>query len=648
MSPISDLWKLNFELKGSSPDATIVIPAYGAHEVTAECLIWLYKTILINESVCQVLLMDDCSPEPYSDVFGQVQGLQIIRNNTNLGFLQTCNASLEHAIGTDIILLNNDTFPVGLWIDHLRNRKMQAKGSLIVGARLVGMDGKLQESGGIIFSDGSGWNFGRGYEIDDPRCSYAREVDYCSGAALLIDGEFARRVGLFDEIFSPAYYEDTDLCFEARKQGGSVWIEPRATVIHREGVSHGTSLTSGIKRYQELNRGKFITKWSDVLPDQFPPSEQFVFRARARGNKKRILVIDEEVPRFDSQSGAFRIYSIMKIIIGMHYEVMMLPRNARRIETYTTELEALGVEVLGSLDQCWNYIVAIKEQIEAVWVSRPQVMSQFRDLLRKDLQEVPIVFDMVDLHQLREQREIHIKTAVEMISDSKAVEDQCLKEADLVVAVSDIEAEFAQRCSPKPVVVVSNVHQIREFRIGAPHSQTALFVGSFKHSPNLDGIIWFLNEVISQVIEAVPGFCLKIIGEDPPEVLRRYESENVTILGWVQDLDPLLDSARVSVSPLRFGAGVKGKISQALSFGLPVVTTSIGSEGMSLTDGFDSLIRDSADGFAEAVINLISDDSLWNQLSRNGLKTAESHFGEQVARDQIKNLFQLIDKGRYR
>jgi hypothetical protein len=525
---------------------------------------------------------------------------------------------------------------------------MQAKGSLIVGARLVGLDGKIQESGGIIFSDGSGWNFGRGYEIDDPRCSYAREVDYCSGAALLIDGVFARRDGLFDEVFSPAYYEDTDLCFEARKQGGSVWIEPRATVIHREGVSHGTSLSSGVKRYQEVNREKFVTKWSDVLPDQFPPGEQFVFRARTRGSKKRILVIDEEVPRFDSQSGAFRIYSIMQILIDMDYEVMMLPRNARRIDPYATGLEALGIEVLGSIDQCWSYIAAIKEQIAAVWVSRPQVMGQFQDLLRKDLQDVPIVFDMVDLHQLREQRESQIKIAEETVSESKALEDKCLKEADYVVAVSDSEADFARQYSLKPVVVVSNVHHVSEFRSGVPHSQTALFVGSFKHSPNLDGLLWFLNDVIGQVIEAVPGFCLKIIGENPPDALRQYESENVKILGWVPDLNPFLNRARVSVSPLRFGAGVKGKISQALSFGLPVVTTSIGSEGMSLTDGIDSLIRDSADGFAEAVTHLISDDSIWNQLSRNGLKTAESHFGVQVARDQIKNLFQLIDKGRQR
>jgi glycosyltransferase involved in cell wall biosynthesis len=417
-------------------------------------------------------------------------------------------------------------------------------------------------------------------------------------------------------------------------------------VIHREGVSHGTSLVTGIKRYQEVNREKFATKWSDVLPDQFPPGEQFVFRARTRGNKKRILVIDEEVPRFDSQSGAFRIFSIMQILVDMDYEVIMLPRNARRIDPYTSELEALGIEVLGSLDQFWNYVVAIKEQIAAVWVSRPQVFGQFKDLLRKDLKGVPIIFDMVDLHQLREQRESQIKNAGEKFSESKVLEDMCIQEADYVIAVSDNEAEFARQRSSKQVVVVSNVHQVSEFRSGAPQSQSALFVGSFKHSPNLDGIVWFLNDVICQVVEAVPGFCLKIIGENPPDMLKKYESENVKILGWVPDLDPFLNGARVSVSPLRFGAGVKGKISQALSFGLPVVTTSIGSEGMSLTDGFDSFIRDSADGFAEAVIQLISDNSLWNQLSRNGLKTAEIHFGVQVARDQVKNLFQLIDKGR--
>jgi len=645
VNSIDELWKLNFEFRGTEPDVTIVIPAYGHHEVTADCLIWLYKTILLNESTCEVLLMDDCSPEPYSKVFGQVQGLKMITNEINLGFLQTCNASLQHALGKDIILLNNDTYPVGKWVDHMRNRKAKVSGSLIIGACLVGLDGLIQESGGIIFSDGSGWNFGRGWKLDDPRCTYAREVDYCSGAAILIDGEFARNKGLFDPEFTPAYYEDTDLCFEARRSGGSVWVEPKAIVIHREGVSHGTSTSSGIKRYQEINREKFVLKWAQELANQFPPSEIFGLRGRTRGDKKRILLIDEEVPRFDAQSGAFRIFSIMQILRDLNYEVSFLPKNGRRADPYTSWLEDIGVEVLGPIDQFWDYVVSIREQLHAVWVSRPLVMGALSDRLQRDLHGVPIIFDMVDLHQLRESRESQIMRSEVLKSESKILEDRCLLSADYVIAVSEEEAEFARQIGSKSVLVVSNVHQVSEIRMFAPTTMSALFVGSFKHTPNADGIIWFLDEVLHQVVEVIPDFCINIVGENPPEYLKQYESDHVKILGWVPDLEPLLFDARLSVSPLRFGAGVKGKISQALSIGLPLVTTSVGAEGMSLCDGVDALICDSSQSFAESVIHLLTDDLLWHRLSNNGQQTAENFYGRKYARHQISQLCELIEKG---
>ena len=645
MTSIDELWKLNFEFSGTEPDVTIVIPAYGHHEVTADCLVWLYKTILLNESTCEVLLMDDCSPEPYSEVFGRVQGLKMITNETNLGFLQTCNASLQHALGKDIILLNNDTYPVGKWVDHLRNRKEKVSGSLVIGACLVGLDGLIQESGGIIFSDGSGWNFGRGWELDDPRCTYAREVDYCSGAAILIDGEFARNKGLFDPEFTPAYYEDTDLCFEARRSGGSVWVEPRAIVIHREGVSHGTSTSSGIKRYQEINREKFTTKWARELTDQFPPSADFVLRGRTRGDNKRILLIDEEVPRFDAQSGAFRIYSIMQILRDMNYEVSFLPKNGRRVAPYTAWLEDIGVEVLGTIEQYWDYVVSIRDQIKAVWVSRPPVMDALSNRLESDLHGVPVIFDMVDLHQLREIRQSQVLKSEDLKSESKTLEDRCLLSADHVVAVSEEEAEFARQIGAKSVSVVSNVHHVSEIRTFAPRTMSALFVGSFKHTPNADGIIWFLDEVLQQILEVIPDFRLKIVGENPPEYLKSYESDHVEILGWVPELDPLLYDSRVSVSPLRFGAGVKGKISQALSVGIPLVTTSIGAEGMSLRNGVDSMICDSSQDFAEGVIQILTDDLLWHRLSTNGQETAENFYGQKYAREQISQLCQIIDRG---
>ena len=237
MSAIDELWKYEFKSVLGKPDVSVIIPAFGQAEITANCLTAVARTLELCETTAEVILMDDASDQDLRDILQQIRGLKIYRNEKNLGFLKSCNRAVSLATGQDIVLLNNDTIPTGKWLDHLCAFRMTKPDALVVGARLVSADGRLQESGGIIYKDASGWNFGRGWDWDDPRCTYPREVDYCSGAAVLIEGRFARALGPFDERFVPAYYEDTDLCFEARNLGGSVWVEPRSVVIHLEGVT---------------------------------------------------------------------------------------------------------------------------------------------------------------------------------------------------------------------------------------------------------------------------------------------------------------------------------------------------------------------------------------------------------------------------
>lgn len=645
MAFIEELWKTNFEFSGEYPDATIIIPAYGAHEMTADCLLWLYSSLRTCVSRCEVMLVDDASEVPFENIFGVVQGLRIIRNETNLGFLRSCNQAAGLARGKDIVLLNNDTYPIGRWVDHLRDRLEISPGSLVVGARLVGIDGLLQESGGIIFSDASGWNFGRGWAADDPRCTFAREVDYCSGAALLVQGQFARDGALFDTRFAPAYYEDTDLCFEARRRGGSVWVEPKAVVIHREGGSHGTNALFGVKKYQEVNRQKFEEKWRDQLCDQFPADSKHVWTARTRGAKPRVLVIDEEVPRKDAQSGAVRMFTFLQLLRELDYEVTLLPRNGRRLEPYVTALEALGIEVLGPYEHYCDYVRSASEQFIAVWVSRVGVLEQMHSAITKDLPEVPIIFDTVDLHHVRETREMALKGSSSVGKMSQAIETKFLGISDAVVVVSEDEAALARQLTRRPVFVVSNIHEPIDPIRFPPKTMSGVFVGSFRHSPNEDGIIWFIDHVMPLIVENEPAFRLHVVGECPPAALMARRAPNVRVHGWIPELTAMLREMRLSLAPLRFGAGVKGKISQALSLGLPVVTTSIGAEGMSLRNGINAMVCDEPREMATAVVRLLHDDDLWTALSVEGISTAKRKYGLDTAREQIRTvLTSLGDK----
>jgi GT2 family glycosyltransferase/glycosyltransferase involved in cell wall biosynthesis len=638
MSIIDDLWKYEFKSAMGQPDVSIIVPAFGQAEVTANCLIAISRTLNFCETSAEVILMDDASEQDLSEVFQHIRGLKIFRNETNLGFLKTCNRAVSLASGKDIVLLNNDTIPTGRWLDHLFTFRTTHPNALVVGARLVSSDGRLQESGGIIFKDGSGWNFGRGWDWDDPRCTYPREVDYCSGAAILIEGRFARAMGPFDERFIPAYYEDTDLCFEARSHGGSVWVEPRAVVIHLEGVSYGRDTEQQLKPYQAKNSIVFTEKWINELSDQFPNGEMFTWRARSRHSKQRIVFIDNEVPQFDNNSGALRTTAILKLMIEAGYEVSFVPVNGLRQEPYTSHLESFGIEVLGPLELHKDYLCRIEETIKQIWVSRVSVATKALPFLEPILNNVPLVFDTVDIHHVRLEREEVLTNSFGKSQQIKRQEIEICNQSKRVIVVSEQERKYLASLTDTPISVLSNVHEIATSKRIPPQNQRAVFVGSFQHTPNIDAVHWFVEEVLPLVIKKVPKFEFWVIGDKPPISLTSLIVPSLSVLGWVENLDEVLENARLNIAPLRYGAGVKGKISHALSIGLPTVTTSIGAEGMNLTNSKDIEIADTPEEMVEKICLLLQNDRHWENISIAGKQSAEKIFGFEHARTELAKI----------
>ena len=638
MSILDDLWKFDFKSTMGQPDVSIIVPAFGQAEVTANCLIAIARTLKLCETTAEVILMDDASDQDLSEVFQHFRGLKVFRNETNLGFLKTCNRAVGLASGKDIVLLNNDTIPTGRWLDHLFNFRSTHPNALVVGARLVSADGRLQESGGIIFKDGSGWNFGRGWEWDDPRCTYPREVDYCSGAAILIEGRFARAMGPFDERFVPAYYEDTDLCFEARSHGGSVWVEPRAVVIHLEGVSYGRDTEQQIKPYQAKNSVVFAEKWKSELADQYPSDEVFTWRARSRHSRQRIVFIDNEVPQFDSNSGALRTSAILRLMIEAGFEVTFIPVNGLRQEPYTSHLESFGIEVLGPLELHKDYIFQIKETIKQVWVSRVGVAMKALPFLEPILTDVPLIFDTVDIHHVRLEREETLTNTFGKSQQIKRQEIEICNQSQRVIVVSEEESKYLASLTETPISVLSNVHAISDSKRIPPQNQRAVFVGSFQHTPNIDAVHWFVEEVLPLVVKAIPKFEFWVVGDKPPMSLTSLTIPSLSIKGWVENLDEVLNKARLNIAPLRYGAGVKGKISHALSIGLPTVTTSIGAEGMNLTNTFDIEIADTPEAMVEKICLLLQNDQHWENISTAGKQSAENIFGFEHARKVLTDI----------
>jgi GT2 family glycosyltransferase len=185
-----------------------------------------------------------------------------------LGFLHSCNRAAQEARGEYLLFLNNDTQVQGGWLDHMLALFGRDDQVGLVGAKLLFPNGRLQEAGGIVWRDGSGYNYGRYDDPSKPEYNHVREVDYCSGACIMIEAPLFQQLGGFDARYAPAYYEDTDLAFRVRQAGRKVLYQPKAVVVHHEGVSNGIDTCSGIKAYQVVNQAKFRERWRKEL-EQF-------------------------------------------------------------------------------------------------------------------------------------------------------------------------------------------------------------------------------------------------------------------------------------------------------------------------------------------------------------------------------------------
>ena len=260
---------------------SIVIPSYNGAALTDACLRALAET-LPADFRGEVVVVDDCStddtPARLADWPRREprMNVKLLRNPQNSGFLVTCNNGAAAATGDYVILMNNDTLPQRGWLEPLLRTFRDHPDAGAVGCKLVYPDGRLQEAGGVVFDDGSAANFGKfEYQLDLPLYNYVREVDYVTGALIMTPRALFDRLGGLDTRYRPIYYEETDYCFRLREQGYKVYYQPQSVVIHLEGVTCGTDTGSGQKRYQVVNREKFVERWRDALRRQPPGPGKF-------------------------------------------------------------------------------------------------------------------------------------------------------------------------------------------------------------------------------------------------------------------------------------------------------------------------------------------------------------------------------------
>ena len=538
------------------------------------------------------------------------------------------------ANGRYLLFLNNDTEVLAGWLEPMVSLFGERLDTGAVGAKLLYPDGRLQEAGGIIWQDASGWNFGRMEDPSKPVYNYVREVDYCSGAALMVERSVFERLGGFDEIYAPAYFEDADLCFRLRRIGLKTLYQPAARVIHHEGMSHGRDTSVGTKSCQVVNRHRFIDRWAEVLAREHYWNGNNVFRARDRAmHRKVVLCIDHYVPTPDRDAGSRTVMTYLEVLIKAGFIVKFWPHNLSYSPGYTETLQAMGIEVLHGPGQApFNtWIKAAGGEVDAVLVSRPDVAEDLIPSIRRHSQ-ARLTYYGHDLHFRRMQQQAEVNGDDRLLRAADHMRDRersIWRQVDLSLYPSEEEAQIASALEPDAKIGSVVPYCFDQFAVprAAPKEQEIIFVAGFGHPPNEDAAIWFVHEILPRIRAGALGAHVSIIGSNPTPRVWALAADGIAVFANVSaaELTAAYGLARVAVMPLRCGSGVKLKVVEALCAGVPMVTTPVGAQGLPGLSKVAAVVDDAA-SFAAAVVLMLHDDVEWEKRCREQLEYARGQF----------------------
>ena len=636
--------------KTENPQVSIIIPVYNQYRYTHLCL-WA----LLNNTTgisYEIILADDCSSDETRTITDRIKNIKVIRTKENVRFLKNCNNASQYAQGKYLLFLNNDTQVQPNWLKPLVDLMESDKNIGLVGSQFIYPDGLLQEAGGIIFQDASGMNYGHNDLPIKEEYNYVKEVDYISGASIMLRRELWEKLKGFDEKFVPAYYEDTDLSFRVRQQGLKVVYQPLSKIIHFEGKSNGTDIQSGQKQFQVVNQEKFYNKWKDVLLQQ-SENKNDLFLAKDRSlNKKTLLFIDLCILTYDQDTGSRSSFQYLKFFVDHGLNVKFLSLYKTPKDYHLEKIQQMGIEVVCLSDvsniEYVQWLEKNGQYIDYVYLNRPNVAGCYFSNLRK-YTRAKIIYQGHDLHFLRLKQQYDLTKDHKILSESKffeKLEKELFPQMDVITFFSKEEINEIQKWGiEKPMddvpLYLFDASKMDQYNYFAQKRQDILFVGGYRHQPNGDAAQFLIKEIMPLVWKKLPKLKVHLVGSHPPKELLDLASDRVIIDGCVSDeeLEHLYTKIRLSVIPLRYGAGVKGKVLESVYHKVPVLTTPVGVQGISNTPCIH--VQKTAEQLANQLIFLYEDEIMLNEMSKESFSFIKNNYSEHVIFEKFSKWIEI-------
>lgn len=518
----------------------------------------------------------------------------------------------------------------------------------------------------------------------------------CDGACLCVLKELFEKTGGFDETIQLNKYVKKDFALKLNKMGyKNILIDDLYICTKYTSDFYDIQKV----RLAEKDLGNYKEKWEDFLDEWYKkysqknpvlkiekemfPIRWLFFRIRRYSNriqikilflkktfpikapeyliqkyredannfkkdKPTIVVMEAKIPEFDKNAGDKSIWHIIKSYINMGFNVIFASNDYLQYEPYSTIIREKGIKLINDYgvfnkEMFFDWLKFNAKNIDYFLLVRPNVSIKYIDEIKK-YKNIKILYYGQDLHFLREQRDYELTKNKKSLKNSnkyKKMEEKIIKEAKMSYFPSVVEKEIAKSLAPKSNVEVVPVYMYKtdnEPNI-FPYAERKdlLFIGGFKHKPNVDGVLWFADEVFDKIKKEIPNVKFNIVGSNACGEILKLQSENINVLGFVSDeeLSNLYKSTRVVVAPLRFGAGMKGKVVEALYNKCPIVTTSIGAEGINNLNNAIT-IADDAKTFAKKVIELYLNKELNEKNSNNSFKIIENQFSDKIMQEVLQ------------